>query len=61
MIVALPITGGAFNPARALAPVLFVKGSALGHVWVYLVADLLGGALAAFAANFFNKDVKETV
>ena len=60
MIVALPITGGAFNPARALAPVLFVKGSALGHVWVYLVADLLGGALAAFAANFFNKDVKET-
>ncbi|WP_459525215.1 MIP/aquaporin family protein [Leuconostoc lactis] len=57
ILVALPITGGAFNPARALAPVIFVKGSALGHVWVYVVADLLGGALAAFAANYFNKDV----
>jgi aquaporin Z len=57
IIVALPITGGAFNPARALGPAIFVQGKALGHVWVYLVADLLGGALAAFAANFFNKGV----
>ena len=57
IIVALPITGGAFNPARALGPAIFVQGKALGHVWVYLVADLLGGALAAFAANFFNKSV----
>lgn len=57
IIVALPITGGAFNPARALGPAIFVQGKALGHVWVYLVADLLGGALAAFAAKFFNKGV----
>lgn len=57
IIVALPITGGAFNPARALGPAIFVQGKALGHVWVYLVADLLGGALAAFAANFFNKGI----
>jgi len=34
-----------------------VKGNALGHVWVYVVADLLGGVLAAFAANYLNKDV----
>lgn len=59
IIVALPITGGAFNPARALAPALFVQGSALGHVWVYIVADLLGGVLAAFAAMFFNQEVKD--
>nr|MWN21748.1 glycerol transporter [Leuconostoc lactis] len=57
IIVALPITGGALNPARALSPVIFVKGNALGHVWVYVVADLLGGVLAAFAANYLNKDV----
>ena len=57
IIVALPITGGTFNPARALGPAIFVQGKALGHVWVYLVADLLGGALAAFAANFFNKGI----
>ncbi|WP_338087907.1 MIP/aquaporin family protein [Leuconostoc rapi] len=59
IIVALPITGGAFNPARALSPAIFVQGKALGHVWVYIVADLLGGVLAAFVANFFNKDVPE--
>ncbi|MEM0561668.1 aquaporin [Leuconostoc mesenteroides subsp. mesenteroides] len=69
IVVVLPITGGAFNPARALAPAIFVQGKALTHVWVYLVADLLGGALAAFAANFLDKkeevastpkEVKET-
>ncbi|CAM3126963.1 MIP/aquaporin family protein [Leuconostoc gasicomitatum] len=59
LIVALPITGGAFNPARALSPAIFVQGKALGHVWVYIVANLLGGVLAAYAANFFNKEVKE--
>ena len=58
LIVALPITGGAFNPARALAPAIFVQGKALGHVWVYVVANLLGGVLAAYAANFFNKEEK---
>jgi len=58
IIVALPITGGAFNPARALAPAIFVQGKALGHVWVYVVANLLGGVLAAYAANFFNKEEK---
>ncbi|WP_294975921.1 aquaporin [uncultured Leuconostoc sp.] len=59
LIVALPITGGAFNPARALSPAIFVQGKALGHVWVYVVANLLGGVLAAYAANFFNKEVEE--
>ena len=54
IIVALPITGGAFNPARALSPAIFVQGKALTNVWVYIVADLLGGVLAAFVANFFN-------
>ena len=42
------ISGGAFNPAVAVG--LMVMGlSAPGHLWIFLSANLAGGALAAFA------------
>ncbi len=39
-----PICGASMNPARSLAPAL-VSGH-VGHLWVYLVAPLLGALLA---------------
>jgi aquaporin Z len=45
-----PISGGAFNPAVGLGPALvraMVGGGTVGHVWIYLVGPLAGGALAA--------------
>lgn len=39
------VSGGAFNPARALAPALL--SLTFGNVWIYLVGDCIGGALAA--------------
>jgi aquaporin Z len=39
-----PISGASMNPARSLAPAL-VSGH-LEHVWVYLLAPVLGAALA---------------
>ena len=45
-----PISGGAFNPAVGLGPALvhaMVGGGPVGHVWIYLVGPLAGGALAA--------------
>ena len=59
IIVALPITGGSFNPARSLSPAIFVGGKALKHLLVYIPAQLIAGALAAFAANYFNKTSDE--
>ncbi len=48
-----PISGGAFNPAVALGPILVEtiagEGRTLGKLWVYLVATFAGGALAALA------------
>ncbi|MDQ0800759.1 aquaporin [Arthrobacter sp. SLBN-112] len=35
-----------FNPARALASAVFSSGSALGQLWVFLVAPLAGAAIA---------------
>ena len=47
------ISGGAFNPAVGLG--LFMMGlEKLSQVWVYLGADLLGGAVAAMTYKVVN-------
>ena len=46
-----PISGGAFNPAVGIGPILVsaVLGSngALSNLWLYLLGPFVGGALAA--------------
>jgi aquaporin Z len=44
------VSGGAFNPAVAVG-ITMMGLSALGNLWIYLVANLLGGAAAAFVFN----------
>ena len=45
--IGIPITGTSVNPARSLGPALIVGGTALSQVWLFIVAPLVGGALAA--------------
>ncbi len=45
IFIAAPLTGGAVNPARAFGPAV-VSGD-LHALWVYLLAPLVGGVLAA--------------
>jgi glycerol uptake facilitator protein/aquaporin Z/aquaporin NIP len=45
IFVAGPLTGGAVNPARAFGPNLLA--GELAPLWLYLVAPVLGGVLAA--------------
>ncbi len=44
------VSGGAFNPAVAAALTVFGI-STVSNLWIYLVADLLGGAAAALVFN----------
>lgn len=46
-LIGIPLTGTSVNPARALAPAVFTGGEALSQVWLFIVAPLLGGAIAA--------------
>ena len=52
-----PITGASMNPARSLGPAL-VSGE-LRSIWVYLVAPLVGAALAAVAYVYVRGDTPE--
>jgi len=48
-IVGIPLTGTSVNPARSLGPAIFAGGQALEQVWVFIVAPLVGAAVAALA------------
>jgi aquaporin Z len=46
-IVGIPLTGTSVNPARSIGPAIFAGGDALTNLWVFIVAPLIGAALAA--------------
>jgi aquaporin Z len=50
-IVGINVTGVSVNPARSLGPAIVGVGSnpgALGQVWLFIVAPLIGAAIAGF-------------
>ena len=49
-LVGIPLDGTSVNPARSFGPALFEGGTALNHVWVFLIAPLIGATFAAFLA-----------
>lgn len=46
-LLGIGLTGTSVNPARSLGPALLAGGEALSNVWVFIVAPLVGGVLAA--------------
>jgi aquaporin Z len=46
-LVGIPLTGTSVNPARSIGPALFEGGVALEQLWLFILAPLLGGILAA--------------
>ncbi len=46
-LISIPITNTSVNPARSLGPALFERGTALGQLWLFIVAPIVGGALGA--------------
>jgi aquaporin Z len=46
-LVGIPITGTSVNPARSLGPAVFVGGDALAQLWLFIVAPIIGGIIAA--------------
>ena len=60
-ILGISFTGTSVNPARSFGPALFAGGKALDDVWIFIVAPLLGGILAALVYGFLSpkEDKKE--
>ena len=46
-LVGIPLDGTSVNPARSIGPALFAGGTALSQVWLFILAPLVGGLVAA--------------
>jgi len=55
-LVGIPLTGTGVNPARSFGPALMEGGEALKQVWLFILAPLVGGALAAVAYSFVRAE-----
>ena len=55
----ITLTGTSVNPARSLAPAIFLGGEALKQVWVFIVFPLVGAALATFTFKYLNSVKKK--
>ena len=53
-LLGIALTGTSVNPARSLAPAIFAGGDYLCHVWVFIVAPLVGSALAVGVYKYLN-------
>jgi aquaporin Z len=45
-LISIPVTNTSVNPARSTGPALFVGGWALGQLWLFWIAPMIGAALA---------------
>lgn len=55
-LLGIHFTGTSVNPARSLGPAILAGGAALSSVWVFIVAPLIGAALAAFCYKYLDSD-----
>ena len=56
-ILGIPLTGTSVNPARSLAPALFMGGQALQQVWVFILAPIVGAVIACLLyKGLFSED-----
>jgi len=55
-LISIPITNTSVNPARSTGPALFVGGWALGQLWLFWVAPLVGGALGGVIYSWLSAE-----
>jgi len=52
-LISIPVSNTSVNPARSTAAALFADTAALGQVWVFWVAPIVGAILAGMVWKFF--------
>ena len=61
-LISIPVSNTSVNPARSLGVAWFAGGDALGQVWLFIVAPLLGAVIAgiSYAVLTGDKDGAES-
>jgi aquaporin Z len=58
-LISIPVTNTSVNPARSTGPALFVGGWALGQLWLFWIAPLIGGAVGGVLYETIFSEYKE--
>ena len=53
-LISIPLTNTSVNPARSIAPAIFAQESAISHLWLFIVAPLVGAGVAGLAYKFLG-------
>ena len=53
-LIGIGLTGTSVNPARSIAPAIYLGGEALKQVWVFIVAPFIGAIVAAYLYKGLN-------
>jgi aquaporin Z len=53
-LVSIPVTNTSVNPARSTGPAIFDGAAALGQLWIFWVAPILGSAASGLASRAWH-------
>jgi aquaporin Z len=59
-LISIPVTNTSVNPARSTGPAVFVGGWALGQLWLFWLAPIVGGALGGLLYRSLTSEVEKT-
>lgn len=54
-LISIPVTNTSVNPARSTGVAIYVGGWAIGQLWLFWLAPIIGGALGALANRVLSK------
>ncbi len=52
-LISIPVTNTSVNPARSTSQAIFVGGEALGQLWLFWLAPIIGAALAGLVYKYY--------
>jgi len=53
-LISIPVTNTSVNPARSTASAMFVGGDAMGQLWLFWVAPIIGAILAGIVYKYLS-------
>jgi aquaporin Z len=59
-LISIPVTNTSVNPARSTGVALFTDSWALGQLWLFWLAPIVGAAIAGFTHDLITGDKAET-
>jgi aquaporin Z len=58
-LISIPVTNTSVNPARSTSQAIFVGDWALGQLWLFWLAPVLGAVLAGLAYKYLSPEATD--